>query len=483
MRISGLASGLDIDAMVKQLMTAEKAPLDKINQQKTQAEWKRDNYRTISTKLVSFNEKLSNLNLSKNIDSKQAVVTGATGVLTATATGAAANSVLNVSVKNLASSSNVIYQGTAGATKMSDLYSGAETSVTIGKATISFRGDDTIESFVKKINSNKDSGVTAVYNSATGGMSLTNRDTGNKDIELSGELFTSNTNFTTAGVNKGVDATVVINGLETKQTSNRFTVNGVEISLTGVTPTGQTNQIEVTQNTDAIIDTIKSFVDFYNETIALMNQKTNEERYRTYLPLSTEQKADMKDSEIELWESKAKSGLLKNDSILNKSLSDMRTAMISEFNFGGTKLNITQFGITTGSYSEKGKLVLDEDKLRTALESNPEQVTALFSQVDSSTKGVTNNDGLFNRIKKINATALESLSEKAGTSKISSDLTTAFLPQSQMGNQLTAYERRITELQARLTRKENQYYKQFTAMETAMNKYNSTSSSLSSMLG
>ncbi|WP_017691981.1 flagellar filament capping protein FliD [Paenibacillus sp. PAMC 26794] len=483
MRISGLASGLDIDAMVKQLMTAEKAPLDKINQQKTQAEWKRDNYRTISTKLVSFNEKLSNLNLSKNIDSKQAVVTGATGVLTATATGVAANSVLNVSVKNLASSSNAIYQGTAGATKMSDLYSGTETSVTIGKATISFTADDTIDSFVKKINSNKDSGVTAVYNSATGGLSLTNRDTGNKDIELSGELFTSNTNFTTAGVNKGVDATVVINGLETKQTSNRFTVNGVEISLTGVTPTGQTNQIEVTQNTDAIIDTIKSFVDFYNETIALMNQKTNEERYRTYLPLSTEQKADMKDSEIELWESKAKSGLLKNDSILNKSLSDMRTAMISEFNFGGTKLNITQFGITTGSYSEKGKLVLDEDKLRTALESNPEQVTALFSQVDSSSKGITNNDGLFNRIKKINATALESLSEKAGTSKISSDLSTAFLPQSQMGNQLTAYERRITELQARLTRKENQYYKQFTAMETAMNKYNSTSSSLSSMLG
>ena len=483
MRISGLASGMDIDAMVKQLMTAERAPLDKINQQKTQAEWKRDNYRTISTKLVSFNEKLANLNLSKNIDSKQAVITGATGVLTATATGASANSVLNVSVKNLASSSNVIYQGTAGATKMSDLYSGAETSVKIGNATISFTADDTIESFVKKINNNKDSGVTAVYNSATGGLSLTNKDTGNKDIELSGGLFTGNTNFTTTGVKKGEDATVVINGLETTQSSNRFTVNGVEISLTGVTPTGQTNQIEVTQNTDAIIDTIKSFVDFYNETIALMNQKTNEERYRTYLPLSTEQKADMKDSEIELWESKAKSGLLKNDSILNKSLSDMRTAMISEFNFAGTKLNITQFGITTGSYSEKGKLVLDEDKLRTALESNPEQVTALFSQVDSSTKGVTNNDGLFNRIKKINATALESLSEKAGTSKISSDLTTAFLPQSQMGNQLTAYERRITELQARLTRKENQYYKQFTAMETAMNKYNSTSSSLSSMLG
>lgn len=481
MRIGGLASGLDIDAMVKQLMTAERAPLDKINQQKTQAEWKRDNYRTISTKLVSFNEKLSNLNLSKNIDSKQAVVTGATGVLTAAASGAAANSVLNVSVKNLASSSNVIYQGTAGGTKMSDIYSGTETSVKIGNATIEFTADDTIESFVKKINNSKDAGVTAVYNSATGGLSFTNKDTGNKEIALSGELFTGNTSFTTTGVKKGEDATVVINGLETKQSSNRFTVNGVEISLTGVTPTGQTNQIEVTQNTDAIIDTIKSFVDFYNETTALLNQKTNEERYRTYLPLTTEQKADMKDSEIELWESKAKSGLLKNDSILNKTLSDMRTAMISAL--GDTKFNITNIGITTGNYSEKGKLYLDEDKLRTALETNPEQVTALFSQVDSSSKSVTSNDGLFNRIKKINLSALDSLAEKAGTSKISSDLSTAFQPQSQIGNQLTAYERRITDLQARLTRIENQYYKQFTAMETAMNKYNSTSSSLSGMLG
>jgi flagellar hook-associated protein 2 len=50
-----------------------------------------------------------------------------------------------------------------------------------------------------------------------------------------------------------------------------------------------------------------------------------------------------------------------------------------------------------------------------------------------------------------------------------------------MGDQLRAFDTRIAEMNRKLTMKETQYYKQFTAMETAMNKYNSTSSSLSSM--
>lgn len=87
MRISGLSSGMDIDAMVKQLMTAAKVPLDKLNQQKQLLEWKREGYRTVSTTLVSFNEKLSTLNKAEAINSKKATVTGATGVVTAKATG------------------------------------------------------------------------------------------------------------------------------------------------------------------------------------------------------------------------------------------------------------------------------------------------------------------------------------------------------------------------------------------------------------
>lgn len=71
MRISGLASGMDIDSMVKKLMTTESIPLNKLNQQKQLTEWKRDGYRQVSTKLVAFNEKLTNFSLSSAIDSKK----------------------------------------------------------------------------------------------------------------------------------------------------------------------------------------------------------------------------------------------------------------------------------------------------------------------------------------------------------------------------------------------------------------------------
>ncbi len=506
MRIGGLASGMDIDSMVKKLMTAEKVPLDKLNQQKQQLEWKREGYRTISTTLVGFNEKLSTFNKSDAINSKKATITGASGVLTAKATGAATNSVLNITVSSLATATTIASNdykdaygnstgtpknaGIASSQPISAIYSGSETSITIGSgvsgdvaAIITFSPSDTIDSVINKINSNKDAGVTALYDSTTGRMSLTRKETGDKDIVLTGALLNEGFEFNTSKVTQGKDASVMINGITSTQSSNKFTVNGVEITLTGTTPTGQTSQIEVSQDVDKMVETIKSFVESYNATIKTLNQKTSEERFRKFLPLSTEQKADMKEDEITLWESKAKSGMLKGDSIIDKALADMRTAMIGDVSVNGKNMNITQIGITTGAYSEKGKLVLDETKLRAALESNPEDVYALLGQTDTSTKTeFTSKDGLFNRLKKIDNVALNSMYEKAGTSLISSDLTTSFMVSSQMGDQLRDFETRITEMNKRLTMKETQYYKQFTAMETAMNKYNSTSSSLTSML-
>jgi flagellar hook-associated protein 2 len=132
-RITGLASGLDVDALVTQLMTARKAPLNALNQKKQLMEWKREGYRTISTSLVSMNEKLSKYSLSSSINSKKATVTGATNV-TATASGASVNSVLNISVSKLASSSSAVSTNlgtTASSTKLSDIYSGSETSITL----------------------------------------------------------------------------------------------------------------------------------------------------------------------------------------------------------------------------------------------------------------------------------------------------------------------------------------------------------------
>lgn len=495
MRIGGLASGMDIDAMVKNLMTAERVPLNKLNQQKQLLEWKRDSYRQVSTKLVSFHEKLNSLSMSSAISAKKATVTGASNVLTAKATGGASNAILDIKVENLATASQLISAGgtvgsnTPASTKLSDLPGFQAQTIKIGQsniqgeyAAITLDGTESIQDLIDQINSNKAAGVTAVYDPGSGNMSLTSRKTGSQNIYVEGNLLTNNFGLNSANVTKGKDAVVIINGLSTTQSSNQFNVSGVEITLTGVTPPGQSTQIGISQDIDSVVDSIKSFVDSYNETLAMLNQKTGEERFRKYLPLTKEQREGMKEDEIKLWETKAKSGMLKNDAILDKTIGDMRAAMITEFTGAAGPINITDVGITTGSFGERGKLYIDEDKLRKALETKPDDVISMFSAVDKTSKEVTANDGIFSRMKKIEQAALQSLSEKAGTSRVSSDQSAAFLPKSQLGDQLSDFDKRISEMERRLLMTETRYYKQFTAMETAMNRFNSTSSSLFSML-
>jgi flagellar hook-associated protein 2 len=372
-----------------------------------------------------------------------------------------------------------------GTNVLSSIYTGTESSITINGVSVAFNKDtDSMASLVTKINSSK-AGVTAVLDAASGKMSLTNKATGGSAITVGGTL--GDQLFQSSGYTTGSDALVTINGIETSQSSNRFTINGVEISISGVTPTDQTSQIEISQDLDGMVETIKAFVESYNATLSAINSKLSEERYRTYLPLTSDQRDAMDEDEIELWETKAKSGMLKSDSILNSQVSSMRTALSSDVVMpDGTKVNLAQFGITTGTYSEKGKLYIDETMLRTALESNPEGATALFGQTTTTSSGskelYSTSDGLFSRIKKVNNVSLTQLYERAGTSRYSSDLTTAFMSQSTMGLQLTDYEKRIQEWEDRLVVIENRYYSQFTAMETAMNKYSSVSSSLTSML-
>lgn len=179
----------------------------------------------------------------------------------------------------------------------------------------------------------------------------------------------------------------------------------------------------------------------------------------------------MTDKDIELWEEKAKSGLLKNDSILSTAISDLRSAITSKLG------DLSSIGITTGQYFENGKLYLDEDKLKQAILTNPQKVNDLFRGTAIDKTG-----GIFGAVSNAADKALDKIVLKAGTSKYSTDIKSVYKTESVMGRMLKDYDSRISNLQDRLNDLETRYYKQFTAMETAMNKYNSQSSSLTSLL-
>lgn len=497
MRISGFASGLDIDDMVKKLMSAKRVPLDRLTQQKTSIEWQREQFRDVNIKLVDFrNNKLFNYGLQGSINAKQVNVTGNTSAVSAKATSSAISGAMSVEVTNLATSASVRSATGTGigsvdtSQTLSALKAGGKITYTAdgsGNASFTVNGvsitlnenTDTLASMVAAINGNSTANANAFLDSTTGEMSIVSKTTGTGSITFAGDLLD---NFQMSVATAGLDANIKINGIVTTRKSNTFTENGVEITL-NASSGGTATTLNVVTNTDKIVDTIKSFIKDYNEVFDLVNGKLNEERFRKYTPLTTEQKKEMTEDEIELWESKAKSGLLRSDSSLSAMVSSMRLASITDVEVDGQGINLTSFGITTGNWQDRGKLVIqDETMLRQAIDADPDKVMKFFTQQTAETdptlkRSPTNPDnGLFNRLSNSIMTALELLSKNVGTSKFSTEKTIAFSSASLMGDKLRDIDKQIDSVNLRLNMLEIRYYKQFTAMETAMNKYSAQSS-------
>jgi flagellar hook-associated protein 2 len=484
LRITGLASGIDVDSIVQQMMQAQRAPLNKLSQQKQTLEWKRDFYREINSQMVDFrNNKLWKYKSSSELNPYKSEVSGDKEAISVKATPTANQVSMKVEVEQLAtqrSKTSTESLGT-GVTKKSTLGSIAAGSdefvLTVTRpgsdpVELKFSKSDTIESVIKKINSDTSANVTAALDEATGKITLKSKEYGNANVEFGGNLTDA---FKLTGDYEGGEKSrVKVNGQTLNYDSNTFTLNGVEITLLDTTEADTPAVISTKTDSTKILETIKSFVSDYNALLEKINGKLNEERYRDYAPLTDEQKEELKEDDIKRWQEKAQSGLLRNDEILSKAIFDMREAVVTA-GVAGTSINLSSIGITTGQYYENGKLILDEAKLQEAVEANPDQVLELFIGSDGTS-------GFFNKLYDNLMGPLESLSERAGTSKYSTSLTDAYNTESVMGKELKDLNERISALQKKLTTMESNYYSQFTAMENAINQLNSQSLSITSLL-
>lgn len=297
----------------------------------------------------------------------------------------------------------------------------------------------------------------------------------------------------TANYTAGVDAKVTLDGQSLTRSSNSFTVGGVTYTLLKQSATQQT--VTLNLDTDGIFGNIKKFVDKYNEVISTINAKLSEKYDRNFQPLTDAQKATMKDDDIKKWEDKAKIGLLRDDPILQGVVRDMRKALFDPIT--GVSKKLTDIGITTGLYQEKGKLIIDETKLRAAIQNNPDDVMNLFSKQSSITTNLNltqaqrtqryNEEGLayrlFDVVEKNVSTFRDNngkkgiLLEKAGVEKDLSEFTNLLY------KQITGYDTQISILNRKLSDKENAYYSKFSRLEAALSRMSTQSSWLSSQLG
>lgn len=184
----------------------------------------------------------------------------------------------------------------------------------------------------------------------------------------------------------------------------------------------------------------------------------------------------MTEKQIELWEEKAKSGLLRGDTILSGATNQMRTDFYSNVSVNGESLQLTQFGITTSSvYSQRGHLEINEEKLKAKIKEDPDSVANLFMAGTSSTENY-NEKGIMRRLQTVLTDTKKQIEDKAGNSAMANNQFT-------IGKNLNTVESDISSMNNRLTQIENRYYTKFTAMEKAIQKMNEQSTYLAQLLG
>lgn len=384
--------------------------------------------------------------------------------------------------------------------------------------------DTTLETIMNDINKNEKAGVKVSYSSTSNQFVFTSThggaggkiEIGDDGANLAAKLFgaveydgqgniakvrgqeVANYQGKEFSVIQGQDAKMeaYINGVKTTLTSgtNTFDIDGFKVTANGTfkaANAGERVTFDKKVDADKIVDAVKSFVEDYNKVLAEINEQysTQPDHDNDYKPLTDDQKADMTEKQIEEYETKAKQGLLFGDNDLGNLSNALR------FVFSNSDLDAIGVSVST-SYSDKGKITLDETKLRSALASNPDAVAEAFT-APLEQKQVTNKDGSVSWVDDTSSGGAMSrlkiqLDKYAATTgatkgilieKAGSQYSPMALLQNTLQDKIDSYDDVIDSLTEKLNDKIDFYTSKFSKLETLIAQMNSQSSYLSSLGG
>ncbi|EQB37475.1 MULTISPECIES: flagellar hook-associated protein 2 [Virgibacillus] len=481
MRIGGLATGMDIDNLVNKLMSAERIPLDKMEQERTTLEWKRDAFREVNTKLSELEALMFDMKLSPTYNAKT-VSSSHEDAVTATASTSTANGTYQINVKELATNAINVSAEEIDASAISAgqeiTFSTVDENGEANEYTYTVEEGETLTEVLKRVSAD-DNNVRMFYDEQTNKVIMETSRTGNYNERGAEIQFTANSFFSSVlkmnmdNEKGGTNAKFEYNnsGLEMESKTNAYSLNGINFEFKNTTNDSNAT-LTVINDVEGSFQSIMKFVDKYNEVVEALNSSQKEEKYRDYPPLTEEQKKEMSDKEIELWEEKAKSGLLRGESTISSGLFDLRQSWYSNVDTGGEYNSITQVGMKTSSnYLDGGKLIVDEQELKKALRENPADVQKLFS---NNEEGASR--GIIHRLDDALSTTIGRIGEKAGS-------TGQTLENYSLGKRMKDLNTRISDFENRLVQVESRYWNQFTAMEKAISRMNQQSAQLMSQFG
>lgn len=574
-RMTGLNSGLDTEALVTELVSAYRKKGDKYTKAQSKISWKQDAWKSMSAQISTFRKGLDSMRFTSGYNLKKTSVSNSTKV-SVTAGNNAVNGTQTLEITSLAKAGyltggkvkNLVGTALSDSTTMREMGFFDSGDISINGKRITINGGMKISEVIQKLQdagvnagfdatnqrifvSAKESGkkadfaltaldengmkalstlglnvkpadadsIYAKYVSAYGGKTdaevsalLESFDTTApgadrilssfakeyqtaddeeikklvvgefqeflKDAEKAQERIDKEMGYNTDAVRiDGQDAAIKLNGAEFTSSSNSFSINGLTINALAVTDKDEVLSITTSTDQQGIYDKIKDFLSGYNDLINAMTSSFNAESSKDYEPLTDEEKEAMSEKEIEKWEDKGKSGILRRDSTLSTLMNVMTNIMSKSYEINGKNYALSSFGIKTlgimnAEKNEHNAYHIDgdaddestsanTDKLMEAIIADPDGVAQFFQKLSSD---------IYDELgKHMTSTTLRSYG--------------SFYNDKELDTQYKNYTKTISDWEKKVSDIEDSYYKKFAAMESALAKLDSQSSQLAGLLG
>lgn len=449
LQITGLASGLDTNTIIQELMSIDQQPITALTHQQQGLQALNSNLTTIQTALQGLASNAQSLAATTLFSNTQTVTSSNQSVVAATArshVGAVVGG-YGVTVSALASAYQATYsfdpralQNAPDTVTFTD-QNGAQTSYSLPAGSTAQHLADVV---------NADSNGTAWATVVNGNIVFSDRSTGaaaSFTVSDSVGALPSTPTASTAGQ----DAQYAINGVpQPSSASNTITdaIPGVSLTLAGVTSAASgpvtVNVGAPAISSSAIQTAVQNFVTSYNSVISQITAQLNQ------APVSSD----------------PTQGMLYEDQGLNDLLMSMRQAMYaSGSGLPAGMASMLDLGVSTGAATGSGapsqsaisgQLALNANTLTQAIQNNPSGVTAVLKSWSQSF-----------------ATLVNSAAQPGGTldARIQGDT-----------SQISTLTSRISTMQSALNDKQAQLQQQFAQLEAALSQNQSTSSWLTSQL-
>lgn len=497
-RLSGLNSGLDTDAMITSMTEAYQLKIDNVDKKKQSVQYKIDAWNNLNSRIYSFYSKKlsknrfeSSFNLNNTKSSSDALTINSSNSFegshsvkilstakTGYVTGKKLENVSQYSKVNSLGIDNGTYKFNNKEIIIDDTTTIETLTKDLNKAGVEASFDKNQKRFFIMAKESGENNDFNLLNEATSselaeilgvGTSYYLDDKGNyyNDKDMSSKIEDKNLindikNGKYAVRIAGNDAEVLLDGVSYKSTSNDISVNGLNFTVNNVSD--ENIKITTSKDTTEALDQIKDFVQEYNNIMEAMSNA-----YYTasdgYTPLTESEKDALSDRQLEKWEEKLTSSALYKDSSLYSIMQKLReNVTMGITNSEGETVFSRNFGVSTKAYlssstTERYSLTIDEDKLKKALKEDGEAVTEYFSSLA---------DNLYKTID----VAMNSNKSMSSAYKIYNDKS--------LNSKLNDFDKEIVKLEEKMVAMEDKYYKQFAAMEKALSNLNSQNSFLSS---